>query len=409
MSGHSGSWREIYQSSPTPLVRLSDDEFSLYVNRNGLPAEYAEQIRAKPVSGTLRMQIPAKNFGRNIRIRLSNEESGAPMVIGGASASLSNLPRFNAHITFDGEPGIALPPGAPAISDPIDLPDNCDGQLVLSFYIPGEIMVGGFGKCPVEVAPGNQLFAERLDDPKSYIIRPFVSAISRIARPCDPVIATFGDSLTDANCNFPESWPDYLLQRLSKADPELRWNLSNAGIGGNRLLTSGAEPDMGTAGLARLERDILRIDGLSHVIVLLGINDILLSDATEAGEIPLVRPEALIAWYRQVLTRVRLRGAKAVFGTLTPFNGSAYFTSEREAVRQAVNMWMRSSGEPDAVIDFDESVRDGDQPSRLLPVYDLGDYLHFSEAGSRALAAKIDLAIFASHSFFRDRDDQDHY
>lgn len=72
-------------------------------------------------------------------------------------------------------------------------------------------------------------------------------------------------------------------------------------------------------------------------------------------------------------------------------------------------MWMRSSGEPDAVIDFDESVRDGDQPSRLLPVYDLGDCLHFSEAGSRALAAKIDLAIFASHSFFRDRDDQDHY
>ena len=45
-------------------------------------------------------------------------------------------------------------------------------------------------------------------------------------------------------------------------------------------------------------------------------------------------------------------------GTLPPFEGagSGYFAPDKEPVRQAVNAWIRSSGELDGVVDFDAAV-----------------------------------------------------
>ncbi len=47
----------------------------------------------------------------------------------------------------------------------------------------------------------------------------------------------------------------------------------NVGIGGNRMLTEGA-PQAGVNALARFDRDVLTQPGVTHVIVLEGINDI---------------------------------------------------------------------------------------------------------------------------------------
>jgi hypothetical protein len=51
-------------------------------------------------------------------------------------------------------------------------------------------------------------------------------------------------------------------------------------------------------------------------------------------------------------------------------------THRHQRQRQAVNSWIRGSGEFDGVIDFDAALRDPSRPARLLPSYDSGDHLH---------------------------------
>ena len=80
--------------------------------------------------------------------------------------------------------------------------------------------------------------------------------------------------------------------------------------------------------------------------------------------------------------------------TLTPFEGSLYYTTAGEAERQAVNQFIRSSGAFDRVIGFDAVVRDPNNPSQLLPAYDSGDHLHPNVAGYQAMVQSIDVSLF---------------
>jgi lysophospholipase L1-like esterase len=64
------------------------------------------------------------------------------------------------------------------------------------------------------------------------------------------------------------------------------------------------------------------------------------------------------------------------------------------SARLAVNDCSRSSGEFDAVVDFDAVVRDPDNPGRMRPEYDAGDHIHPNDKGNQAMADAFDLAIF---------------
>jgi lysophospholipase L1-like esterase len=70
------------------------------------------------------------------------------------------------------------------------------------------------------------------------------------------------------------------------------------------------------------------------------------------------------------------------------------YTAEGERMRQQINQWIRSSGEYDAVVDFDAALRDPDRPSRLRAEFDSGDHIHPNDAGNRAMADVIDLQLF---------------
>lgn len=160
----------------------------------------------------------------------------------------------------------------------------------------------------------------------------------------------------------------------------------NAGFGGNRVLRDGNGP----SALARFDRDVLTQPGVTHVIILEGINDI-----GQARDSPSPSATELIAAHKLLIERAHARGIKAFGATLTPFEGANYWTAEGEGKRQALNEWIRTGKAYDAVFDFDAAVRDPDRPTKLLARYDPGDHLHLNAAGYQAVANAIDLTAFA--------------
>ena len=86
------------------------------------------------------------------------------------------------------------------------------------------------------------------------------------------VLVAFGDSITDgarSTLDTNNRWPDHLARRLAaRKGPAVA--VLNAGISGNRVLGDGA----GISALARFDKDVLMQTGVTHVVVMEGINDI---------------------------------------------------------------------------------------------------------------------------------------
>jgi lysophospholipase L1-like esterase len=156
---------------------------------------------------------------------------------------------------------------------------------------------------------------------------------------------------------------------------------------------------MGPSALDRFDHDVLRHRGVRWVTVLEGINDIGFPGSVEPSASE-VTAEQLIHGYRQLIGRAHAAGLKIYGGTLIPFEGASdgYHSAQKEAVRQAVNAWIRAPGSFDGVIDFDAAVRDPAHPTRLLAAYDGGDHLHLNAAGHRAMAGAVDLRLFQDGS-----------
>jgi len=186
-----------------------------------------------------------------------------------------------------------------------------------------------------------------------------------------------------------------LARRLKDAGIGLA--VLNQGIGGNRVLSDGA----GISALARFERDVLSQPAVSHVIILIGINDIgFPGTAIEPNGIVRTADE-IIAGYKQLIERAHLRGLKVIGSLLTPFENAAangpnvgYFSPDKEAKRQAVNNWIRTSKAFDAIVDFAAVIADPAHPAAIAPVVDSGDHLHPNDAGYKAMADAIELKLF---------------
>jgi lysophospholipase L1-like esterase len=216
-----------------------------------------------------------------------------------------------------------------------------------------------------------------------------LSRIEMMAPESVGAVVTFGDSITDGTRSTPDTnnrWPNHLARRLLAGPTPMA--VLDAGISGNRMLTEG-NFGAGINALARFDHDALGQTGVTHIIVLEGINDI-----GNARENPTPTAEDIIAAHKQLIERAHTRGVKIYGATLTPFEGAAYFTQVGEAKRQAVNQWIRTGKSYDGVIDFDAVIRDPSNPSRFSPQYDAGDHLHPSDAGYQAMGAAIDLELF---------------
>jgi lysophospholipase L1-like esterase len=353
---------------------------------------------------TLRMNARVSIGGDRLRVRLSNAHGTRPLAIGAARVGLratgpAIVPASDRVLTFGGEAGATIAAGAVLISDPVDLRVNPLADVAITFWLPQDLpaslgITGRYARQTSYISPPGDFTAEaampvgRITDDWF-----FVAGIDVLAPPEAGGIVALGDSLTDANISTHDAfcrWPDQLARRLI-ARGSRPMGVMNQGLGGNRIL----HDIRGDSGLRRFDRDVLAQPGVTHVIVLLGTNDLRNRWAKPEEE---VTAEQMIAGLQQMALRAHTRGIRIFGGTLTPFENETFlvgaWTPAREAVRQAVNAWVRAAGAFDAVIDFDAGIRDPEHPASMLPVYDCGDHLHPSDAGYNRMGDIIDLALF---------------
>jgi lysophospholipase L1-like esterase len=359
---------------------------------------------------TVREIVRISVGGERFRVRLTNEFGAQPLLIGAAHVAISAggaaiKPGTDRVLTFSGHSSITVPPGAPILSDPVDLKAADLASLAISIYLPqttGPATWHLEGKQTAHIVLGDATGASDLGaSATTSTARFFLSGVEAGSFERKSTVVTFGDSITDGTQSTVDTnhrWPDRLAERLAASGDD-DTGVVNEGISGNRILHDNAGPNA----LSRLDRDVLATPGVRFMTVLLGINDI-----GFGGFIPTeaVTADDIIGGYRQLIARAHSRGVRIYGATLTPFDnvGSPYFSAAHEVERQAVNAWIRTSGEFDAVIDFDKVVRDPNNPSKLLPAFDSGDHLHPSDAGYKAMADSINLKLFKlDDDFFADR------
>jgi lysophospholipase L1-like esterase len=350
---------------------------------------------------TLRQVVRTSIGGTRVRVVLSNAFGTVPLTVGAAHLAVRDkestiVASSDRALTFSGKPTMSIPSGAVLVSDPVDMAVPAMGDLAIDLYLPGNTdspspvttftnalqtnyvsETGNFaGKSPFPVVART---------PAWFV----VSRVEVLARQSVGAVVTVGDSITAGSRSTADTnnrYSNHLARRLATLPTPMA--VLNAGIGGNRVLTEAGFAN-GLNVLGRFERDVLAQPGITHAIVLEGINDI-----GNARENPTPTAEDLIAAHKQLIERAHTRGIVIFGATLTPFEGAMYFTQVGEAKRQALNQWIRTSRAYDGVIDFDEATRDPSHPARILPQYESGDHLHPSDAGYKAMADAIDLALF---------------
>lgn len=350
---------------------------------------------------TVRLVAQATLGGNRVRIRLSNEMGSTPLLIGAARIGLcaqgSDIaPGTSRALTFGGRSKVTIPPGAPTLSDPVELNLPPLASIVVSLYLPGTVQATSVHQLALQTGyvspPGDFTHNASLPVQRTITAWPFLAAIE--VDHAGGAIVALGDSITDGARSTHDAnrrWTDVLARRLQAGrGAATRLAVVNRGISANRLLsTNPANPLAGRNAQERFDRDVGATSGARHLILLIGINDIGTSSPTQP-----VALEDLQAGYRQLTARARARGLTAIGATLLPFEGASYYSPEKETLRQALNAWIRSSDDFDAVIDFDRVTRDPMRPSRLLPAYDSGDHLHPSDAGYQAMGDAVPLTLF---------------
>ncbi|WP_313621868.1 SGNH/GDSL hydrolase family protein [Achromobacter sp.] len=380
------AWAATWTASPQPLWDAS------FVLPTGMP----DSLRNQTVRETARISVG----GKRLRVVLSNRYGVEPLVIGAvhvarASFEKAPSPSSDRALRFGGQPGVTIAPGAQAVSDPVDLPVPALGELVVSTYFPQVTPVTTFhwgAQQTALIAEGDATGQRELPGARRLDGRAFLAGIWVEGPPRAPVVAAFGDSLTDGNGSTPGAnrrWPDVLATRLAPQGI----GVVNAGISGARVWGD----KMGQNAMARFEADVLSQPGVRTVVIAIGINDIGWPDSGFAPHDAPMTAAKLTEGYRQLAQAARLRGLRVVGATLPPFEGSlhgtplaGHYNPAKNALRLEVNHWIRDSGVFDAVADFDVALRDPSHPARMLPVYDSGDHLHPGDAGYQAMAQALD-------------------
>jgi len=344
--------------------------------------------------------------GGKVRVRFSNRYGPAPLEIG--AARIVQIDEQNREVagtsrtlTFGDEPGAVIPRGAPFVSDEVavDLPDLA--RLKVEIFLPaqtGPCTCHLTGVDELAVSPPGNFVGKPFEPVSRAQYRAFLSGVEVDSPDALGAIVTYGDSITDGVGATPGAnrrWPDVLADRLQAAGKE--WAVANAGISGNRVLS----PGMGESALARFDEDVLSLPGVEYMIVFVGVNDIgnRFGPQRSGGPFlnmdqPPITVEQMIAGYKQLIARAHAKGIKVIGSPIGPYKGAGYWSEEGEAARQAINAWILNGGAFDGVVRLDTAFADPADPAKMRDGYHMGDFLHGSDAGLKAVGDSIDVTLF---------------
>ena len=365
---------------------------------------------------SLRQVVRLTAGGDRVRIRLSNafgltdlpitkatvaypvaaggfNKTGSPTI---DTASLQTL-------TFSGNTSISIPNGALAVSDPVDFPIAPESVISVTLYLATGQTTNSITSHPGSrtgswIASGDQTSARNFTTPSAVqsFHWYFLSAVEAWSPREAGALMVVGDSITDGRGSYNNAngrWPDLVVKRMQQNKATKNIGVINQAAGGNRVLYDGLGPNA----LGRIDRDVLAHSGVKYAMVFEGVNDIGTTADNAAAQAQ--TGDRLIQAFKQMRTRVHAQGIPFFGATITPFGCynstlQSYSTVLREQTRLRVNDWIRNSGNFDAVVDFDEALRDPKNETQLASAYDSGDCLHPGPVGYQRMADSFPLDVF---------------
>ena len=286
-------------------------------------------------------------------------------------------------------------PGAVLLSDPVNLVVPRLGDLAISVYVPGDSGRASQHSQALHttyIADGDTTGKMDMSGAMTTRAWYWISSVDVMAPADAGAIVAFGDSITDGTTSTVDanrSWPTLLSERLAANPATANLSVLNMGIAGNRVLGDGA----GVSALARFDRDVLAQPGVKWVMILEGIND--MNGAGRGGPAagPALTADDLIGGMKQMIERAHTHGIKVIGCTLTPYGNA---TDAVEAMRQALNLFIRTGGAFDGVVDFDKVIQSPTDARQFRDGFNNTDKLHPNDAGYKAMADSIDLSMFVS-------------
>jgi lysophospholipase L1-like esterase len=351
-------------------------------------------------NSTLRQFVHTTAGGKFLRLRLSNAYGTNAVNINAAHIALSTgagsagtgdiNTATDKALTFRGAPGVALPPGEVALSDPLafNLPAITNLAISILFGTISATTVNGHpgSRTTSFIVPSNAVATASLPGASTTAHWYIITGVDVLADPSGRGLVTFGDSITDGRGSTTDGndrWPDDLAMRLITNTPTAGVSVVNMGIGGNGIFGG-----LGPAAVNRFTRDVLSQSGVRYFILFEGVNDI------GSGTSSMTTATNLVAAFTQFANQAHARNVLAYAATITPFGGNGYYSTLHEQERQYVNAWLRTNTVFNGVIDFDSAVADPSAPVNLLAAYDSGDHLHLNPTGYHAMADWINLNLF---------------
>ncbi|MEV0251187.1 SGNH/GDSL hydrolase family protein [Nocardia sp. NPDC050712] len=354
---------------------------------------------------TLRQVIRVSQGGLATRVRLTNRYGTGTLAIAGGTVAVTGTgadirPDTLRPLTFGGAAEFRIPAGAELATDPVPLPVAPFQSLTITLHLAAP--TGPATHHAQALTTSYRATGDHRADAAGTAFTEttqswyYLSGVEVFeVLPQRSGVVAFGDSITEgvgSTVGADNRYPDELAERL--AAEGIPRAVIDQGIGGNRLTVDSSW--LGASAQRRFQTDVLEQPGVGTVIILAGINDIGLSAAGPgaADTVVPVSTDQLVAGHLDLIRRARAKGLRVIGATLTPIDGSPYFSPAAESARQALNSWIRTAGAYDAIVDFDAALRDPANPRRFAPQFDSGDHIHPGDAGYAAMAAAVNPADF---------------
>ena len=371
-----------------------------WVGTWGTAPQLVERHNNPPAPGltnnSLRQIVQVSIGGKKVRLKLTNEFSTEPTEIkaielsiaktAGSSSEINEASTVN--LTFDGKQSVTIPAGGMIVSDAVKFPiGNRENVAITIHYGQTSPSVSGHpgSRTSSYLKEGNTTdFTGAIRTDHWYNIQTLeVEASQKVG-----AVAILGNSITDgrgSTTNEQNRWADVLSRRLLQNKATKQVGVLNMGIGGNCVLRGG----LGPTGKDRYHRDLFGQEGLKWIILFEAVND--LGSSWNGAQ----TAENIIEVYKQIIDEAHQKGILVFGGTITPFKGNNYYSADHEKGRSMINEWIRTTEMLDGVIDFDQAVRNPEDPEALQKAFLFeNDWLHLNAHGYETMGSSIDLNLF---------------